>query len=97
MKYLINTPFISQKEKRYVNDVLNSGWLSINGKYTKQFESKFSKFLGVKNAIAVQSGTKLYARSLGVKRNDKVVIPNYTCVSIFLLQLNLVQSQLLLM
>ena len=44
MKYLINTPFISQKEKRYVNDVLNTGWLSINGKYTKQFESKFSKF-----------------------------------------------------
>lgn len=84
MKYLINTPFITNKEKKYVNDVLNSGWLSINGKHTQNFEKKFSKFLGVKYSLAVQSGTAALhcaLKSLGVKRNDKVVIPNYTCVS----------------
>ena len=76
MKYLINTPFITNKEKKYVNDVLNSGWLSINGKHTQNFEKKFSKFLGVKYALAVQSGTAALhcaLKSLGVKRNDKVV------------------------
>ena len=45
---------------------------------------KVFQVLGVKYALAVQSGTAALhcaLKSLGVKRNDKVVIPNYTCVS----------------
>ena len=43
MKYLINSPDISSLEKKYVLNALNSGWLSINGKNTKEFEKKISK------------------------------------------------------
>jgi perosamine synthetase len=84
MKYLINTPYISKLEKKYVNDVLNSGWLSINGFHTKVFEKKFTKFLGTKYTVAVQSGTAALhtaLKALGVKQGDKIIIPNYTCVS----------------
>lgn len=84
MKYLINTPYISKLEKKYVNDVLDSGWLSINGFHTKVFEKKFNKFLGTKFTLAVQSGTAALhtaLKALGIKQGDKVIIPNYTCVS----------------
>ena len=84
MKYLINTPYISKLEKKYVNNVLKEGWLSINGSNTKIFENKFSKYLGIKYSLAVQSGTAALhtaLKSLGVKDKDKVIIPNYTCVS----------------
>jgi perosamine synthetase len=84
MKYLINTPYISKLEKKYVNDVLDSGWLSINGFHTKIFEEKFNKFLGTKFTLAVQSGTAALhtaLKALGVKQGDKIIIPNYTCVS----------------
>ncbi len=84
MKFLINTPYISKLEKKYVNDVLSSGWLSINGINTKIFETKFNKFLGTKYTLAVQSGTAALhtaLKSLNIKPGDKIIIPNYTCVS----------------
>lgn len=84
MKYLINTPYISKLEKKYVNNVLQSGWLSINGTHTKIFEKKFNKFLGTKYTLAVQSGTAALhtaLKALDVNSGDKVIIPNYTCVS----------------
>ena len=54
MKYLINTPYISTLEKKYVNDVLRSGWLSINGTHTRIFEKKFNKFLGTKFTLIIK-------------------------------------------
>ena len=41
-------PFISKLEKTYVNDCLNTNWISSRGKYVKLFEKKWSKWLGVK-------------------------------------------------
>jgi len=84
MKYLINLPDISKLEKKYVSNVLRSGWLSTNGFHTKKFEKKISTILKMKYALAVQSGTAalhLALKSLGCKKNDKVILPNYTCVS----------------
>jgi len=84
MKLLINKPSITNLEKKYVNDVLNKGWLSIDGEHTKIFEKKLSKLLKVKRGFTVQSGTAALhtaLKGLGVKKNDKVVLPNYTCIS----------------
>lgn len=84
MKYLINKPNLSNLEKKYVLNALKTTWLSSNGVNTKIFESKFSKFTKNKYSLAVQSGTSalhLALKSLGVKKNDKVIVPNYTCVS----------------
>ncbi len=84
MRFLLNVPSISNLEKKYVNDVLNNGWLSINGDHTKAFERKISKFVKKNYCVAVQSGTAAIHASLkaaGVKKGDKVITPNYTCVS----------------
>ena len=84
MKYLINKPNLSNLEKKYVLNALKTTWLSSNGSNTKIFESKFSKITKNKYSLAVQSGTAalhLALKSLGIKKNDKVIVPNYTCVS----------------
>ena len=84
MKYIINKPNLSNLELRYVSNALKSTWLSSNGKNTKIFEDKFSKFLNIKFSLAVQSGTAalhLAMVALGVKNNDCVIVPNYTCSS----------------
>jgi len=83
-KINLNIPNITNLEKKYVNDVIKSKWLSSNGKHTIIFEKKFSKFIGVKNSIAVQSGTAalhVAMKGIGVKNGDKVIIPNFTCNS----------------
>ena len=83
-KLILNEPFIGNLEKKYLKNVIDKKWLSINGEYTKKFEYKISKYLNRKYVIAVQSGTAaIHAslKALGVKKNDNVILPNYTCVS----------------
>jgi dTDP-4-amino-4,6-dideoxygalactose transaminase len=84
MKYLLNKPSISSLETKYVNDVLKKGWLSAEGEHTSIFEKKFLKFVGLKYGLAVQSGTAAVhaaLKALDVKIGDRVIIPNYTCLS----------------
>ena len=84
MKYSLNLPSLSSLEKKYVLDVLKSGWLSSNGTHTQIFQQKFSKIINRKYSLAVQSGTAalhLALKSLNCNAKDKVIIPNYTCVS----------------
>jgi len=84
MKFAINSPTIGALEKKYVADVLKKGWLSSNGEHTKIFQKKISKFLKVKHALAVQSGTAaihLALRTFDCKPGDNVILPNYSCVS----------------
>jgi perosamine synthetase len=84
IKYFLNIPSITNLEKKYVNDVLKKGWLSSNGVHTNIFEKKFRQFLKRKFSLAVQSGTAsihVALKALGVNSGDKVIIPNYTCVS----------------
>lgn len=83
-KLFLNEPYIGKEEKKYLNSVIDKNWLSINGEYTKKFEYKISNYLNRKYVIAVQSGTaSIHAslKALGVKKNDNVILPNYTCVS----------------
>ena len=84
MKYSLNLPSLSNLEKKYVLDVIRTGWLSSNGTHTQIFQKKFSKLINRKYSLAVQNGTAalhLALKSLNCKPNDKVIIPNYTCVS----------------
>ena len=54
------------------------------GKYVKEFEEKFAKYLGVKHCIAVNSGTSalyLALMALGVKKGDEVILPVNTFIA----------------
>ncbi len=84
----INKPIIGEEEIRAVIDVLKSGRLTNpspeGGQKVREFEQEFSKFIGVKHAIAVNSGTSaLYAALLagGVGPGDEVIVPAFTFVA----------------
>ena len=47
---------LGENESEAVEKVLRSGWLTM-GSVTKEFEQHFAKFLGVRHALAVSSGT----------------------------------------
>lgn len=77
-------PTITKDEIKSVRDVLLSGYLSC-GRKTEEFEEKFAKYIGVKYAAAVNSGTSalhLSLLSLGIGSNDEVIIPNYVCTAV---------------
>ena len=67
-----------------VHKVLKSGWVSSEGPNVKKFEDRFSRFIGHKYSVAVSSGTaalEIAVKSLNLKKNDEVIIPNFTIIS----------------
>src|SRR5262245_36287679 len=73
-------PSIDEADIASVIATLRSGWLT-SGPVTQRFERSFARLLGVRDAIAVSSGTAalhLALRVLGVGPGDDVVVPTYT-------------------
>lgn len=84
MQVPVNEPIISKKAKKYVNEALNSGWISSAGSFIDKFESQFAKYLGVKYATTVSNGTTalhLALAAVGVGSGDEVIVPDQTIIS----------------
>ncbi len=76
-------PWLSRLESRAVADVVETGWL-ICGPRVDEFERRFAKMVGVRHAIAVNSGSSalLVAQAaFGVGPGDEVIVPDMTFVS----------------
>ena len=80
----VSKPFITKKDIFAVNKTLKSGWISSSGVETKKFEREFSKFVDRKYSITVANGTaalEIAVKALGIKKDDEVLIPNFTIIS----------------
>ncbi len=83
-KIPVAAPSLIGNEKEYVNDCMESGWISSAGKYVELFESHFAGFCGTKHAIACCNGTvalHLALVALGVRTDDEVIVPTLTFVA----------------
>jgi dTDP-4-amino-4,6-dideoxygalactose transaminase len=73
-------PWISDEEINEVVATLRSGWLT-TGPKTKLFENRFAEYIGVRNAIAVNSctaGLHLSLIASGISKGDEVIVPTIT-------------------
>ena len=71
---------IDEEDVQAVVDVLRSDWLT-TGPAIETFEKAFSNYIGVKYAIAVNSGTAaLHAAmyAIGIQSGDEVIVPPMT-------------------
>ncbi len=62
-----------------IKDVLDSGWLTNNGRYLREFEQRIVKLTGVKHCIAVCNATiglELVIRALDLR--GEVIVPSFT-------------------
>lgn len=82
MKHIpVNQPVISKQAARNVRQALSSGWLSSAGPFVVRFENAIAKYLGVKHAVAVTSGTTALHTALlagGIGPDDEVLVPAFT-------------------
>ncbi len=82
-KLKLHEPNITNIEKKYINEALNSTYVSTYGNLTTIFEDKIKKYTGNKFAIATINGTSALHLSLltsDVKVNDEVLVPTLTFV-----------------
>ena len=80
----VNKPVIFNDEKKLVNECLQTGWISSEGKFVKQFENNFAKFNSRKFGITVSNGTaalEVALKSLNLKRGAEVIIPTFSIIS----------------
>jgi UDP-4-amino-4-deoxy-L-arabinose-oxoglutarate aminotransferase len=76
-------PSVNQDDIAAVTEVLQSGWITTGSK-NKTFETKFCKYSGCRNAVAVSSATAamhILLKALGIGKGDEVITPSMTWVS----------------
>jgi perosamine synthetase len=80
----IYKPYFTGRERIYVNECLDSTWISSKGPFIEKFERKFADFIGAKHAISVSNGTvalHLALEALGVGPGDEVIVPTLTYIA----------------
>jgi len=80
----LHEPVFLGNEKKYLNECIESSFVSSAGPFTDKFEKDLIKLLGVKYAVAMSSGTAalhIALLSVGVKPNDEVLTTPLTFVA----------------
>lgn len=79
-----NKPYLTGKETQYIEDAVQSGKISGNGKYTVKCQEFFEKKYHFKKTLLTTSCTdalEMAAILLDIQPGDEVIIPSYTFVS----------------
>jgi perosamine synthetase len=77
-------PSITELEKQYVNECLDTSWISSRGKFVSVFEKSFAEKTSVRYATSVCNGTTalhLALLSLGIGPGDEVIVPTFTYIA----------------
>jgi perosamine synthetase len=77
-------PDINKDDLKSINNVLKTGQIGW-AKEVEEFEKDIKDFLNVKDVFAVDSGSSalhLALISLGVSKNDRVLLPSYCCSAV---------------
>ena len=76
--------FKNSNSLKYLQECIDSGWVSSSGEFVKKFEQKICSYTKSKYCIAVSNGTvalRLGLHILGVSQNDEVLMPPMTFVA----------------
>lgn len=80
----VYSPFFCGNEKKYVNQCLESTWISSKGEFINRFEQAFAQYVGVRHATSVCNGTvalHLALEALGIGKGDEVIVPTLTYIA----------------
>jgi dTDP-4-amino-4,6-dideoxygalactose transaminase len=84
MRIPLAVPHLSGNEKRYLDECIETNFVSSVGPFVQRFEEEFAKAIGVKHAVACINGTAalhLAMRVLGIGPGDEVFAPTFTFVA----------------
>ncbi len=81
---LVSEPLLDGNEKKYLNECIDSGWISSEGPFVDRLEQQFAAYVGRRFGIAVSSGTAaldIAVSCLGLGVGDEVILPTFTIIS----------------
>ncbi len=80
----VNEPLLDGNEKKYLNECIDTGWISSEGPFIKKFEDGLAARAGRKHGIAVANGTVAIdaaIEALNITQGDEVILPTFTIIS----------------
>ena len=80
----VNEPDLSGNEKKYLQECIDTGWISSEGLFVERLESGLCHQTGRKHAFAVCNGSaalELAVKAIGIKKGDEVIMPTFTIIS----------------
>jgi len=80
----VNEPLLDGNEKKYLNQCIDTGWISSEGNFVKQFEETMAARCDRQYGIAVSNGSVALdaaIAALGITKGDEVILPTFTIIS----------------
>lgn len=80
----VNEPLLNGNERKYLLECIDTGWISSEGPFVKQFEERFAKRTGRQYGVAVANGSgalDIAVAALGLQSGDEVILPTFTIIS----------------
>lgn len=83
-KVSVNEPDLSGNEKKYLNECIDTGWISSEGPFVKRFEEGMASLTQRKHAIAVCNGSialDVALLALDIAPGSEIIMPSFTIIS----------------
>lgn len=80
----VNEPLLNGNEKKYLEECIDTGWISSEGPFVTRLEKDIAGFVGRKHGIAVCNGSvalDLAVEALRLQKGDEVIMPAFTIIS----------------
>lgn len=80
----IYRPDINGNEKKYVNECIDTSWISSHGRFVPEFEARIADYVKIAHAVSVSNGTvalHLALVALGIGPGDEVIVPTLTYIA----------------
>jgi len=80
----VNEPLLNGNEGAYLQECIDTGWISSEGPFVRKFEEKFAIRVGRKFGVAVcngSAGLEVAVAALGLGPGDEVIMPTFTIIS----------------
>lgn len=80
----VSEPLLNGNEKKYLNQCIDTGWISSEGSFVSQFEEQLAARVARKYGIAVSNGSaalEAAIAALDIGAGDEVILPTFTIVS----------------
>jgi perosamine synthetase len=81
---VLHEPEFSGNEKKYLNECIDSTYVSSVGPFVDRFERELAECIGARRVVSVVNGTAALHLSFllaGVERDDEVIIPTLTFIA----------------
>lgn len=80
----VNEPVLDGNEKKYLAQCIDSGWISSEGPFVRDFEIRFAERVARRHGVAVCNGSaalEAAAAAIRLGPGDEVIMPTFTIIS----------------